>query len=268
MNPIVVKDLHKHFGSIHVLRGLDFKVAPGEGTVLLGANGCGKSTLMRCLIGLERPDAGTAEVAGIDITTAGRRRLREVRRSVGMVFQRFNLVANLSVLQNVLFGALGRQPLGVMALASPWAPQEERDRAMHCLHRVGLADRAGQRADTLSGGQQQRVAIARMLMQAPRLVLADEPVASLDPRSGREVMDLLWEIVREEGMTVVCTLHQLDLAREYGDRLLGMKAGKIQLQGRIDDFDAASLESLYHGEVRVDGDPRAELPLAAAASAS
>nr|WP_232199242.1 ATP-binding cassette domain-containing protein [Thioalkalivibrio sp. ALE20] len=136
------------------------------------------------------------------------------------------------------------------------------------MGRVGLADRAGQRADTLSGGQQQRVAIARMLMQAPRLVLADEPVASLDPRSGREVMDLLWEIVREEGMTVVCTLHQLDLAREYGDRLLGMKAGKIQLQGQIDDFDTSSLESLYQGEVRVDADPRAEAPLAATASTS
>ncbi|MBK1735717.1 ABC transporter [Halorhodospira abdelmalekii] len=251
--PISVAGVHKHFGNIHVLRGLDFTTREGEGTVLLGANGCGKSTLMRCLIGLERVDAGTLKVAGTPIDKARGRLLRKTRSRVGMVFQRFNLVNNVSVFQNVLYGALGRHPLGLLRVAKPLAPRSERDRAMHCLARVGLADKANQRADTLSGGQQQRVAIARLLMQDPEIVLADEPIASLDPRAGREVMELLWEVVRERGMTVLCTLHQLDIALEYGDHILGMKAGTIQVDAPARELTADQLQSLYQGAVRVDG---------------
>ena len=251
----IVSNLHKHFGPIHVLRGLNFALQPGQATVLLGANGCGKSTLMRCINGLEKYSEGSVRVNDVEIAKASRSELRAVRREVGVVFQKFNLVGNLSVFQNVLFGALGRHRAGLLRCTTMTAPAEERERAMECLDRVRLADKASQTAEQLSGGQQQRVAIARMLMQNPSIVLADEPIASLDPKAGREVMELLWEVVRERGMTVLCTLHQLDVATEFGERILGMKAGRIEIDDKVAKLSRAELENLYHGEVRVDAAP-------------
>lgn len=252
MSAIKVSSLHKHYGKVHVLRGLEFEVNKGEGVVLLGANGCGKSTMMRCLNGLTSVNQGTITINDVTLQTASRRQLRAVRRQVGVVFQQFNLVNNLSVFQNVLYGAIGRQRLGLLGAMGLFATAEEREKVMACLERVSLVDKAAQRADALSGGQQQRVAIARMLMQEADIVLADEPIASLDPKSGREVMDLLWDVVKERGLTVICTLHQLDVALEYGERFLGMKAGKIEIDARREAVDKDRLNTLYQGDVRVD----------------
>lgn len=254
MTIIQVDNVHKRFGTVHVLRGIEFRIPEREGAVLLGANGCGKSTLMRCMNGLARPEQGSIHVHGTDVASCSQRKLRGVRRQIGMVFQNFNLVTNLSVFQNVLYGGLARHR-SFFSVAAPLASREERDYAMHCLERVQLAHCSHQRADQLSGGQQQRVAIARMLMQRPSVVLADEPVASLDPKAAREVMNLLWSVVREEGMTLLCTLHQLDFAIEYGDRVIGMKAGHVQVDRPMVQTDRNELQSLYEGNVRVDETP-------------
>lgn len=216
----------RYTNGVQALNGVTLCVEAGESVVLLGANGSGKSTLLRCIVGLERPTAGAIQVGGVESSHAVGRELRQVRRQVGFIFQRFHLVGNLSVFQNVLHGALGRS-------RGPWdwfaatAPNAERVKAMTCLERVGLADLAHRRADTLSGGQQQRLAIARTLMQEPKVILADEPVASLDPKAGREVLDLLWGISQEQGLTLICALHQIELALIYGKRFVALKEGAL-----------------------------------------
>ena len=226
------------------LKDVSFTAQPGEGIVLLGANGSGKSTLLRCIVGLEAISGGSIRVGNATIETASKPQLRQLRRQIGMVFQRFNLVPSLSAFHNVLQGALGRSK-GPRYWFPATAPQLERERAMHCLERVNLAHLAQQRVDTLSGGQQQRVAIARMLMQDPSLLLVDEPVASLDPKSGREAMDLLWDIVRERQLTVVCTLHQLDLAKDYADRIIGLSDGTVKIDAPPHQLTDQELSWLY-----------------------
>jgi len=224
--------------------GVDLTIARGESVVLLGANGSGKSTLLRCMTRLIEPTAGRTTIDGADVATADDDALRALRRRIGVVFQHINLVDHVSVLSNVVHGNLGedgrpRQWFG-------WsATNDVRERAMECLARVRVAEFAGRRADQLSGGQRQRVALARLLMQRPEVVLADEPVAALDPRAGREVMDLLWQIVDEDGLTLVCTLHQLDLARHYGRRIVGLRDGRIILDGMNADIDDATIAALY-----------------------
>ncbi|NEQ99362.1 MAG: phosphonate ABC transporter ATP-binding protein [Cyanothece sp. SIO2G6] len=226
------------------LNRVSFRAHPGEGIVLLGANGSGKSTLLRCMVGLEKPSSGSIRVGDAWIETANANQLRLLRRQIGIVFQRFNLVSSLSTFHNVLQGALGRSK-GPRYWFPATAPQRERERVMQCLERVNLAHLAQQRVDTLSGGQQQRVAIARMLMQDPSLLLVDEPVASLDPKSGREAMDLLWDIVRERQLTVICTLHQLDLAKDYADRIIGLRHGAIQIDAPAHQLTDHELSWLY-----------------------
>jgi phosphonate transport system ATP-binding protein len=253
MSSITIQNLDKYYGTLHVLRSLDLTIESGEGVVLLGANGCGKSTLMKCLNGLEKPQGGSILIDQDDVTKSRGQKLRNIRRGVGVVFQQFNLVENLTVFQNVLYGAMGQRPGGLLTVWNSVAPKETREKAMHCLNRVRMADKAEARCRDLSGGQQQRIAIARMLMQSPKVILADEPIASLDPKAGIEVMDLLWEVVREHKMTVFCTLHQLDLAQNYADRIVGMKAGRIVLDSNHDASDKESLSRLYQGETRVDG---------------
>lgn len=223
--------------------GLSFTVNPGEGVVILGHNGCGKSTLMKCLTGLERPTSGRLVLDDVDLASASRRELKPLRQRIGCVFQKFNMVGNLSVLQNVLFGLMGRH--GILASHTLTASRQSRMAAMEALERVGLAHLAARRTDTLSGGQQQRVAIARMLMQDAEIVLADEPVASLDPRAGREVMELLWAVVRERGMTVLCVLHQIDLAREFGERLIGLHSGRLAFDRPTGEISDADITALY-----------------------
>jgi len=235
------------------LAGLSFDVSPGEGVVILGHNGCGKSTLMKCLTGLERPTSGRLSLAGLDLASASRRELRPLRQRIGCVFQKFNMVGNLSVLQNVLFGLMGRR--GILASHALTASRHSRQEAMEALERVGLAHLAARRTDTLSGGQQQRVAIARMLMQDAEIVLADEPVASLDPRAGREVMELLWSVVRERKMTVLCVLHQVELAREYGERLIGLRAGRLAFDRPAQQVGDLDLTELYQTQPTLETEP-------------
>lgn len=226
------------------LEDIHLTVHTGETVVLLGANGSGKSTLQKCLTRLVEPSAGSARVLGTEVTGASSGEITRLRRRIGVVHQKINLVRELSVLTNVIHGSLGRVGAPRNWFAAT-ARSEQRDEAMAALERVGLADVAGRRAEQLSGGQQQRVAIARMLMQRPELVLADEPVAALDPRAGRAVMDMLWGIVEEEGITLVCTLHQLELARAYGDRVVALRHGRIEMDTRMSLVADAQLEGLY-----------------------
>jgi len=245
MLPLKVQNLHKTYSNgTAALKGVSFAIEPGEGVVLLGANGSGKSTLLRCIVGLERFTQGEIWVGDVAIAQAKRPTLRQISRRVGMVFQQFDLVNSLTAFHNVLHGALGRSH-GPHYWFPATAPTVERQRAMQCLERVGLAHLAQQRVDTLSGGQRQRVAIARMLMQDPELLLVDEPVASLDPKAGREVMDLLWEIVRERQLSVICTLHQLELAVDYADRIIGLRQGQVKLDVTADYLHHQDLTLLY-----------------------
>lgn len=226
------------------LKDIDFTAHAGETVVLLGANGSGKSTLQKSLNGLVTATSGSVNVLGTEVATANKQQLTAVRRQIGMVHQRINLVRELSVLTNVIHGALGRASSPRNWLAAT-AKRAQRDEAMEALHRVGLAHVAGQRAEQLSGGQQQRVAIARMLMQRPQIVLADEPVAALDPHAGRVVMDLLWEITEENNLTLLCTLHQLELARAYGSRIVALRDGSVDIDAHISELEDAQLQGLY-----------------------
>ncbi|RXJ02467.1 phosphonate ABC transporter ATP-binding protein [Anaerobacillus alkaliphilus] len=233
------------------LNNVSFTVEPGEAVVLLGHNGSGKSTLFRCITSFEKPSEGSIFIDKTNIIGLSQGQLRPIRKKVGMVFQHFHLINNLSVFQNVLFGALGSVKYSFQAFA-PVASPELREKAMECLHRVGLSHLAKRRADQLSGGQQQRVAIARMLLQDPEVVLADEPIASLDPKAGREVMDLLWDVVEERGLSVISILHQMDIAKEYGDRIIALKSGNVVMDDKIKNISEDFLQDLYQHDVDMD----------------
>ena len=240
---VEVRGLSKSFGEVRALTGIDLTVRRGEIVALLGPSGSGKSTLLRHLNGLARPDSGEVRVLGADVVSAAGRDLRALRRRVGVVFQQFNLVGRLTVMENVLTGALGRvrgPRYGVIT----W-PRSVRAEAFEHLDRVGLADRAYQRAGSLSGGQQQRVAIARALLQRPDLMLADEPVASLDPETATSVMELLVRVCDEDGLTMVCTLHQVDLALRWTRRVIGLHAGRVSLDEPAAALDPLRLRGLY-----------------------
>ncbi len=214
---------------------VSLEIPEGQLLSLIGLSGSGKSTLLRHVNGLLRPTSGVVEVNGTQVSSASNRELRKVRRDIGFVFQQFGLVGRTTCLENVLNGALG-------SLKGPrygvWSyPKSLRSQAFDQLDRVGLASQAYQRADTLSGGQMQRVAIARSLMQRPKIMLADEPVASLDPESSAQVLDLLLRVSIEDGMTVVVTLHQVELALGWATRIVGLRDGKVVL-----DRDATTLK--------------------------
>lgn len=245
---ISIRGLSKVFrNGTRALDDVSLDIASGETVVLLGANGSGKSTLQKCITRLIEPTEGTITVFGREITGMDSRRLAEVRRDIGVVFQSINLVDQLTVLTNVIHGALGRDGSPRNWFAAT-AKQQLREEAMTALERVGLTAVADRRAEQLSGGQRQRVAIARTLMQRPSIVLADEPVAALDPVAGRGVMDLLWRIAEEEGLTLVCTLHQLALARDYGRRVVALRDGRVDVDADIAELDDARLEGLYIAE--------------------
>ena len=231
-------------------RALDdvtLSIGQSEFVVIIGLSGAGKSTLLRCINRLVRPSSGSLELFGEDIINLSGRRLRQVRRRVGMIFQQFNLVNRLSVLDNVLVGRLrfNASPIRHGLSIFRMIPQKEKEAAFQCLKQVGIADLAFQRADTLSGGQQQRVAIARALAQDPEIFLADEPIASLDPRSSEIVMDTLAKIHEVRKIPVIVNLHHIDFAKRYGKRMLGMAKGRLVLNGCSDDLTQQALVRVY-----------------------
>lgn len=245
---IVVRDLHKHFSGKPALRGVSLQVQRGEMVALLGASGSGKSTLLRHLSGLHKADAGSTsqvQMQGRPVQAGGKLApdLRRTRARVATIFQQFNLVDRLPVMTNVLAGALHRLPLWRVLLAR--FPAEELNRALAALGRVGIEACAWQRASTLSGGQQQRAAISRALVQGAEIVLADEPIASLDPESSRRVMGLLAELNRELGVTVLVSLHQIDYAFAYCPRTVALRQGRVVYDGPTEGLTAERLHELY-----------------------
>jgi phosphonate transport system ATP-binding protein len=240
-----VRNLNKRYGAETALHDVTFSAASGEFIVVLGRSGAGKSTLMRCINRLVEPSGGEIRFEGAPVPT-GRRNLRRMRRRIGMIFQQFNLVKRLSVLTNVLTGTLGYKPL-LPSLAYLFG-REEKLAALECLERVNMAHKAFQRADTLSGGEQQRVAIARVLNQKPALLLADEPVASLDPTIARTVLRDLRRINEDMGITVVLNIHQVNYAREFGERVIGLAGGGVVFDGHVRELTDDVLHRVY-GEV-------------------
>lgn len=241
---ITIRNLRKSYGSNHVLHGIDMDVKAGEFVVMLGLSGAGKSTLLRCMNGLNQPDSGTLQVGDINLMQKHSR--RELARHVAMVFQHHNLVQRLSVRKNVLTGRLGQ--VGTLASVLQLFRQSDIDLADECLQRVGLAHKADERTEALSGGQMQRVGIARALAQQPQVILADEPVASLDPKTARSVLQYLRDATRELGIAVVCNLHQVDYAKEFGDRIVGLSQGRMVFDGVPAQLDEAALNAIYSHE--------------------
>lgn len=231
---------------IKALDDVSLEVQEGEFLAVLGLSGSGKSTLLRCINRLVDPTEGKISIFGREVTAAEGSELRALRREVGMIFQQFNLVKRHSVRDNVLSGALGRT--GTIRSLLLLFSEAERAEAQACLDRVGMGDRGDSRADALSGGQQQRVAIARALMQRPKLILADEPVASLDPALRNSVMRHVEVLNREEGITVICSLHDLDLMKRYATRAVALREGKLVHEGKPEDFDLATLKAIYGQE--------------------
>jgi phosphonate transport system ATP-binding protein len=250
-----IRELRKSFGaSTHVLCGVNLEVEQGEFLCVIGRSGSGKSTLLRCINRLIDPTSGeiymprsvfdpNANGARVDVLKLDRRETRLLRRKVGMIFQHYNIVKRLSVIENVLSGGLGYQSSlkSCLRLFS----REERRRALVNLRRVGLLDHAYKRADELSGGEQQRVAIARTLMQSPAVILADEPVSSLDPTLSRVVLDILERVCREDGITALVSLHTLELTRQYADRVVGLKQGQIFFDGPPKELTDSVADKIY-----------------------
>lgn len=255
---VKVTNLVKTFdnGSVTALDHVSITVPTGQLLVIIGLSGAGKSTLLRHLNGLHLPTEGSVEVLGQDVPALTRPELRNLRRDIGFVFQQFNIVGRVTCIENVLSGALGR--IRGPRVGAIMYPKSLRVEAFEQLDRVGLADRAWQRTDTLSGGQQQRVAIARSLMQKPKLVLADEPVASLDPEISGQVMDLLVHCCIEDNITVICSLHQVELALGWTDRLIGLRDGKVVMDTPVDDsLNQDDVMNVYR-ELDPSGDKREE----------
>ncbi|MEJ5298996.1 MAG: phosphonate ABC transporter ATP-binding protein [Armatimonadota bacterium] len=241
---IRIENLSKQFpDGTRALKNVSLEVRDGEFVSIIGLSGAGKSTLLRCINRLVEPTSGRLEVDGIDVTSAPPDTLRRVRCMTGMIFQQFNLVKRATVLTNVLTGRLGTTP-PLWALVNRFRPEDYRD-AMANLERVGIADKAHQKAGELSGGQQQRVAIARALMQRPRYILADEPVASLDPATSHSVLRYLEEVNRQDGLTVLCNLHVLSLARRYATRVIALKGGELVFDGLPEEIDENRFKAIY-----------------------
>jgi phosphonate transport system ATP-binding protein len=243
---LVLDDVSRRFANVVAVDGLSLSIEAGSFVGIIGRSGAGKSTLLRLINRLVEPSSGRIVFRGSDVTALRGRALREWRARSAMIFQQFNLVPRLDVLTNVLVGRLSRHAT-LPSLFKLFTPAE-RAVAVETLERLDLADHAFQRADTLSGGQQQRVAIARALMQEPAILLADEPIASLDPRNATCVMDALDAINRERGLTILCNLHTLDVARQYCSRIIGMAQGRVVFDGAPADLSPGAIQEIYQGQ--------------------
>lgn len=242
-----VQNLHKIYpNGTHALRGINFEVEEGEFLVIIGLSGSGKSTLLRCINRLIEPTSGTISFLNKDITHIKGEELRKVKSQIGMVFQQFNLIKRRSVLTNVIAGKLGS--LGTIESLFEKFSDETCNEAYESLDTVGIKEKANIRADSLSGGQQQRVAIARSLMQNPKLLLADEPVASLDPATSNSIMQYFEKINKERGTTVICNLHFLSLVRRFASRVIALKAGEIVYEGNPTEIDEKWFKTIYGEE--------------------
>ena len=243
MKSLKIINLKKKFKNINAVNGISLEINEGEIIGIIGRSGAGKSTLLRMINRLVEPSEGSIEFNDINITSLKGKALRKWRSECAMIFQQFNLVERIDVLTNVLIGSLGRNYnfLNLIGVFS----KKEKINALKNLDRFDLSEKALQKAGTLSGGQQQRVAIARALMQKPKILLADEPISSLDPKNAQRVMDDMLKINREDGITIICNLHSLDVAKKYCDRLIGLSDGKVVFDGVPDDLTTEISKELY-----------------------
>lgn len=242
-----VANLRKHFNGHKVLAGINFRVRKGEAVALIGPSGSGKTTLIRTINGFVVPDAGTIAVGGQEIKYRNPESLRQARKKIGMIYQLFNLVERTSVQVNVMAGALGRLDRGLSLLSSTlgFFTRQEREKARELLGFVGLEDKVRERVDRLSGGQKQRVAIARALMQEPELLLADEPIANLDPKASKKIMELLLRINQEKKITLITVLHHLDSVRDHFDRVIALKEGAICFDAATRNLNDHRVQDIY-----------------------
>ena len=232
----------------HALRGVSFTVEGRDAVFVIGPSGAGKSTLLRCINRLVEPDRGSVRLHGVDVTALDPRALRTARRRMGMIFQEFNLVERLTVMENVLSGRLG-----YVGLWQAWRrrfPAEDVETAYRTLARVGLEGFENKRADELSGGQRQRVGIARALVQRPQILLVDEPTSSLDPRTSETVMALITDLAAEDGIPALVNIHDVPLARAFARRIVGLTAGRIVFDGPPPALDEPALERIYGASLR------------------
>ncbi len=249
MHALEVKNLKIRYNRSgpEVLKGISFNVEPEDFFAIIGPSGAGKSTLIRCINRLVEPNSGEVFLNGKNITQMGRRDLRKARRNMGMIFQEFNLVERMSVMDNVLSGRLGY--VGNFRSLLRFYPKSDIQNALELLDRVGLSDFVDKRADELSGGQRQRVGIARALIQKPQLLLVDEPTSSLDPKIAKEVMGMIKELSHEAGVPVLCNIHDVQLALEFSNKVIGLQDGIKKFEGPTHQVDKNTLEEIYAMEI-------------------
>jgi phosphonate transport system ATP-binding protein len=249
MATLEIKDLRIRYSRSgpSILKGISLSVNPGDFFAIIGPSGAGKSTLIRCINRLVEPTSGEVLLDGVNITGMGARKLRMARRSMGMIFQEFNLVERMTVMDNVLSGRLGY--LGTFKSFLRLYPKRDIKRALELLDRVGLIDFVDKRADELSGGQRQRVGIARALIQDPKILLVDEPTSSLDPKIAREVMAMIKDMSEELNVPVLCNIHDVQLALEFSNHVIGLQDGIKKFDGPTEQVDKGTLEEIYSMEI-------------------